>query len=157
MTFEKINVKLNLRFACEDTRFAQTKSARNEVTWYRTICTGEDMRLIIAGSRHLSLDVEGIQAFINYLGIENITEVVCGKAKGIDTSGELWAKANGIPVQPFPAEWDQYGKAAGHIRNKAMAEYGDELLIIWNQKSRGSANMIQNMDKLGKPVHEGTF
>lgn len=116
------------------------------------------MKLIIAGSRHLTLDVEGIQAFINYLGIENITEVVCGMARGIDTSGRLWAEANGIPVKPFPAEWDKYGnKAAGPIRNKQMADYGDELLLIWNQKSSGSANMKMNMEKLGKPVHEGTF
>jgi len=116
------------------------------------------MKLIIAGSRHLTdIDSEGIQAFINFLGIENITEVVCGCARGIDTAGELWAKENNIPVKPFPAEWDLYGKAAGHIRNKQMAEYGDELLIIWNGKSKGSFNMKQNMEKLDKPVHEGTF
>lgn len=42
------------------------------------------MKLIIAGSRHLTLDAEGVQAFINFLGIENISEVVSGKAKGID-------------------------------------------------------------------------
>jgi hypothetical protein len=115
------------------------------------------MKLIIAGSRHLTLDVDGIQAFINFLGIENITEVVCGMAHGIDTSGRLWAEANGIPVTPFPAEWSEYGKAAGYIRNKAMGEYGDELLLIWNQESKGSYNMKEIMEKAGKPVHEGTF
>jgi len=115
------------------------------------------MRLIIAGSRHLTLDVEGIQAFINYLGITDITEVVCGMAPGIDAAGKLWAESNNIPVEPFPAEWETYGKAAGHIRNKQMADYGDELLVIWNGKSPGSRNMKTTMEKLGKKVHEGTF
>ena len=116
------------------------------------------MKLIIAGSRHLTdIDSEGIQAFITFLGIKNITEVVCGMAPGIDSAGKQWAEDNGIHVEPFPAEWDTYGKAAGPIRNKQMAEYADELLIIWNGKSPGSANMKATMEKLGKPVHEGTF
>ena len=116
------------------------------------------MKLIIAGSRHLTdIDSEGIQDFINFLGIENITEVVCGGAKGIDAAGKLWAEENGIHVEPFPAEWEQYGKAAGHIRNKQMADYADELLVIWNGKSAGSANMKSTMEKINKPVHVGTF
>jgi hypothetical protein len=35
-----------------------------------------------------------------------------------------------------------------------MAEYADALLLIWNGESRGSANMKENMVKLGKPVYE---
>jgi len=54
----------------------------------------------------------------------------------------------------FPADWDTHGRAAGPIRNKQMAEYGDALLLIWDGESRGSANMKSNMKKLGKPVYE---
>ena len=49
------------------------------------------------------------------------------------------------------------GKAAGHVRNKKMAEYGDALLLIWDGKSKGSANMKKEMQKLNKPIYEVTL
>lgn len=54
----------------------------------------------------------------------------------------------------FKADWNTYGKTAGPKRNAQMAEYGDALLVIWDGKSRGSANMKSEMLKLGKPVYE---
>ena len=82
------------------------------------------------------------------------TTIVCGMAKGIDSSGRAWAKFMLLPWQEFPANWSMYGKGAGHIRNKAMADYADALLLIWDGTSKGSANMKKTMEKLGKPVYE---
>lgn len=116
------------------------------------------MKLIIAGGRNVTdLDSESIQAFINYLEIEGITEIVSGTAKGVDRAGEEYAKDKNIPLKQFPANWAYYGKAAGHIRNKEMADYADALLIIWDGKSRGSKNMKETMIKLGKPFYEIIF
>ena len=98
---------------------------------------------------------EDIQACVEHYNLE-VTEVVSGTARGVDTCGERWAIENNIPIAPFPADWDQYKKAAGHIRNKQMAEYADALLIIWNGESRGSKNMKETMIKLGKPYYEVT-
>jgi hypothetical protein len=42
----------------------------------------------------------------------------------------------------FPAKWDKYGKAAGPLRNREMAAYADALILVWDGKSRGSANML---------------
>lgn len=110
------------------------------------------MKVIIAGSR----DIEDInivpKAMDRFYGV-NITEVVSGKASGIDTLGEIWAEANDIPVKSFPANWKKYGKAAGPLRNKEMAEYADAAVVIHNG-SKGSLNMISEMKKLGKPVYE---
>lgn len=113
------------------------------------------MKLIIAGGRNVpDIDSESIQAFINYHGITGITEIVSGTAKGVDRAGEDYANENGIPLKQFPANWAYYGRAAGHIRNKEMAEYADALLVIWDGKSSGSGNMKDNMIKLGKPYWE---
>ena len=54
----------------------------------------------------------------------------------------------------FDADWETHGKAAGPIRNAQMAKYADALLLIWDWKSKGSANMKQEMFKLNKPVYE---
>lgn len=112
------------------------------------------MRLIIAGSRTIHLSEDQICAMLNAANIEEVTEVVCGMAFGIDTSGKEWADNYSIPVAPFPANWDKYGKAAGHIRNAEMAQHADALLLIWDGESKGSSNMKYKMIQLGKPVYE---
>lgn len=112
-------------------------------------------KLIIAGSRHVSISPEDITGYLHDHGIvETIQEVVCGCANGADSAGELWAKHNGIPVKHFAADWSAHGKAAGPIRNKQMAEYGDELLLIWDGQSPGSKSMKRIMESAGKPVYE---
>lgn len=63
-------------------------------------------------------------------------------------------EVSNLKLTKFPADWEKFGKVAGHIRNKQMAEEGDALLLIWDGESKGSANMKDNMIKLGKPVYE---
>lgn len=117
------------------------------------------MKLIIAGSRTLDVSKFFIRDVMKNLGFDvqkpdQPTEVVSGTANGIDKAGERFAKDYHIPVKQFPANWDKFGKGAGHIRNKQMADYADALLLIWNGSSSGSAGMKQQMEKLGKPVYE---
>lgn len=69
-------------------------------------------------------------------------EVVSGTARGADSYGEEWAKANNIPIKRFPADWDGLGRGAGHIRNAQMADYADALLLVWQGTSPGSKNML---------------
>lgn len=45
-----------------------------------------------------------------------ITTVISGKARGVDTLGERWAAANKISVERFPADWS-LGRGAGFRRN----------------------------------------
>jgi hypothetical protein len=82
----------------------------------------------------------------------NITEVVCGLAKGADIFGKKWAICDAkIPVKDFPADWSTHGKAAGPIRNGEMADYADGLIIFIWDGSRGSANMLEQMKQRNKP------
>lgn len=125
------------------------------------------MKLIIAGSRTITLSPEAIIDFLRIYKIKPL-EIVSGEAKGIDESGKNFyyseKKAsfgcNGLNhervsfLKGFPADWNTHGKAAGPIRNRQMAEYADALLLIWDGKSRGSANMKKEMEKLGKPIYE---
>jgi hypothetical protein len=104
------------------------------------------MRVIIAGGRDIA-DARLVLKGIKESGF-NITEVVSGGAKGIDLIGEKWAKFFKVPVKVFPANWDKNGKAAGHIRNREMAQYADALIAVWDGKSKGTKNMIENMKKL---------
>lgn len=109
------------------------------------------MRVIVAGSRTIN-DIAEIEKAIAAAGFE-ITSVISGCARGADISGEIWASRNLIPCERFPADWDAWGKAAGHIRNQKMADYGHALIAVWDGKSRGTANMIAQMKRRGKPVY----
>ena len=40
--------------------------------------------------------------------------------------------SKGMKHVRFDTDWNKHGRAAGPIRNKQMAEYGDALLIIWD-------------------------
>jgi hypothetical protein len=109
------------------------------------------MKVIIAGSRNVndySLIIEAVERS-GY----NITEVVSGCAIGIDRLGERWATANNIPIKEMPADWNRNGKAAGPLRNKAMAEYADAAIVVWDGKSPGSRNMVENMIRRKKPYY----
>lgn len=81
-----------------------------------------------------------------------ITKVVSGRAAGVDTLGEEWAKKNNLVVIPFPADWDQYGKRAGPIRNGDMALCADMLVAFPARGSAGTQDMIRQMMALRKSV-----
>lgn len=109
------------------------------------------MKVIIAGSRSVT-DIWHVYRAITYSGLE-ITEVVSGCARGVDKLGEEWALMQPIPIKRFPADWDFYGKSAGHKRNKQMAEYADALIAIWNGSSPGTKDMIEQATKRGLKVY----
>ena len=69
---------------------------------------------------------------ISYTANDIATGIVSGGARGVDKLGEQIADEQHIPVTKFLADWDNYGKGAGFIRNEEMAKYADELLAVWN-------------------------
>lgn len=112
------------------------------------------MKLIIAGSRHLDIPTSDIDRYVREAAFEDpVTEVVCGMARGVDYTGYLWARFNGIPIAEFEANWEGERLAAGPIRNRRMAQYADCALVILEGVSKGSRNMIKEMAKLKKRVH----
>lgn len=109
------------------------------------------MKTIIAGSRDIRFPIVVKQAIITS-GFD-ITEVVCGGAKGVDGLGESWALQNGIPVKHFPADWSQHGKSAGYKRNVLMGDYADALIAVWDGASKGTNHMINIATKKGLKVY----
>ena len=104
------------------------------------------MRTIIAGSR--GLGYEEVEQAMEICGWKP-TVVISGAAVGVDQAGERWARSQSIPVECYPANWNQYGKRAGYVRNKEMAEKAEALVAIWDGQSRGSRHMIDTATKRG--------
>lgn len=82
-----------------------------------------------------------------------------GKATGADRLGERYAGDRNYDIQEFPADWDTYGKSAGHRRNREMTDGNDEysdkanaLIAFWDGKSTGTKGMIDYAKKQGLQV-----
>jgi hypothetical protein len=82
-----------------------------------------------------------------------IVQVVEGGAKGADTLCRKEAERRGIPVETIPADWKQYGKRAGMLRNQAMVDYAKEQdgrivgLAFLAPQSKGTVDMVSRMLK----------
>lgn len=111
----------------------------------------ECQKVVIAGSRDF-YDYDILEKIIYKTGF-NIKTVISGKAKGADTLGEIYAKKHNLNIEEYPADWDQYGKSAGYIRNSQMGDNGDAAIVICVNNSKGSLNMIEIMRKLNKPCY----
>jgi len=125
------------------------------------------MKTIIAGSRIIPVETDNQEEFdrlqkelfskelldaLDDIDFE-ISEVVCGMAKGADLTGKAWAEENNIIVKEFPAKWKQFGKSAGPQRNIEMARYAESLIALWDGASTGTRHMIRVARMQGLKVH----
>lgn len=116
------------------------------------------MRTIIAGGRETHL-IPRDKFRLNRLRLElPITEVISGLARGVDTDGFVWACAAGLPITKFPANWREFGNAAGPIRNNEMARYaaldpqGGALVVF--PGGAGTTNMVEAAKEHGLKVFD---
>ena len=110
------------------------------------------MHLAIIGSRDLPGSPETVATAIAHHNLAP-TAVLCGEARGPDTWGRLWAEQQGIPVISYPADWERYGRSAGMIRNREMINAADEVLALWDGKSKGAGQAIALAKRRGIPVY----
>ena len=120
-------------------------------------------RIIVAGGRDFTdyaLLSETLDVILKRYTLSEVS-IVSGCCRGADALGERYAKEHGIPVVRFPADWLEYGKAAGPIRNRKMAEYASEgegvLVAFWDGRSRGTASMIRLAEKAGLQIKTITY
>lgn len=111
------------------------------------------MKVIIAGSRTLcgvNLVRGAVQCALQF-GIE-VSRIIHGGAKGIDTSAAEWASEEMIPRLVYLPDWNKEPKAAAFIRNEAMGREADALIAIWDGWSGGTKHMISVMERFAKPL-----
>jgi SLOG family YspA-like protein len=109
------------------------------------------MNLVIFGSRSVAPTVADVQhAIVTKLDYARISLVISGTAPGGDLAGEAWAAHHGVPVRRMPANWSEFGKVAGKMRNGEMAAIADAGLGFWDGMSNGTADMAARLLARGK-------
>src|SRR5271167_3043200 len=124
-------------------------------------------KLIFCGSRDWTDD--GLIVSVMSAIKENIGEfvVIEGENGEKDRNGRVVRGADlmsrsiaeeivGLQVEPYPANWTKFGRAAGPIRNTQMRMEGkaDGVVAFHNdlQHSKGTKNMVEQALKAGLPV-----
>lgn len=102
-------------------------------------------KVIIAGGRDFT-DLKRMTYYMDKMLFSKAQTheilIVSGKARGADNTGELYAHSRGYEIEPYPANWDKFGKSAGYKRNEEMAKVADALVAFWDGKSKGTKHMI---------------
>ena len=88
-----------------------------------------------------------------------ISCVIHGAATGADHEGMIWAQMMAeirpaIRHAPFAADWRQFGKAAGPIRNARMLAEGKPDIVLAFPGGRGTRDMTERARAAGVEVIE---
>ena len=94
------------------------------------------MKVAVIGSRNLT-----VTNLENYLP-ENVTEIISGGARGIDSCARAYALAHGIPLREFLPNYEEFGRSAPLKRNLEIIDHADCVLAFWDGKSRGTKYVI---------------
>lgn len=97
-----------------------------------------------------------------------VSVLIEGEARGADLRAKAWAKKRGVPVEPYPAPWDdiahpdarimtrrdgkEYDANAGPRRNQQMIDEGKPDCGIALPGGSGTADMRDRCELAGVPV-----
>lgn len=108
--------------------------------------------VVCSGSRTW-VDREYIQQRIQALPAA--AKVLVGDARGADGAVRQACSTSGIPCERFDADWDQYGRRAGILRNLQMLEHDpapELVLCFWIGASKGTRHVVTTAMKMGLPL-----
>lgn len=121
-----------------------TPDAPDKFCWVLPRC---DTVLAIVGSRGFS-NLELVVEFVSKL--KPTTMVISGGARGVDVTAEDAAKARGLVVTSYPAQWEIHGRKAGIMRNAKLVQEATYVVAFWDERSRGTHDTIRRARSAGK-------
>ncbi len=111
------------------------------------------IRLLVCGGRDFDDSRFVFEVLDRAASRRPIDVLIQGGAKGADRIAAQWAHARCVPYLTVPADWDQYGKAAGHIRNAKMLDMQPDSVVAF-PGGRGTADMVRRAREAGLVVWE---
>ena len=105
------------------------------------------MKIAIIGSRSFSdyQELENkVQKFLAEWNCElnSSVEIVSGGAVGADSLGEVFAQNHHLEMISILPDWKKFGRGAGIVRNREIAETADAVIAFWDGASKGTKSTI---------------
>jgi len=110
------------------------------------------MRILVTGGRDFHYKDVVYGALNKVHRKRGISLIIQGGASGADHLASDWAKDNAIDTAQYNADWCQYGKAAGPIRNQRMIDEGKPNAAVAFPGGSGTADMVRRLNEAGVPV-----
>lgn len=120
------------------------------------------MRILVTGSRDWDdqvVIVEALwQAAMGASAKGEVPTLVHGACPtGADHIADMVWSTNQWPVERHPADWEQFGKRAGFLRNKEMVDLGaDVCLAFIKNDSKGASMTARLAEEAGIPTKRFT-
>lgn len=127
------------------------------------------MRVLVCGSRDYG-DAEQMYRILDGLLLEARVRqavelrhdrpamtIVHGAARGADSLAARWAnQVDDVWEEAYPADWDEYGKRAGYIRNQQMIETFPDLVIAFfaGERTKGTQHTCDLARRFGLELWE---
>ena len=112
------------------------------------------MKILVTGGRDFSNYAKLSEVLDEVDGQAAITCVVHGGARGADYLAGHWARKWEREEREHPADWEQHGRSAGHIRNSKMLNAEKPDMVIAFPGGRGTANMVKLAKEKNYRVYE---
>lgn len=110
------------------------------------------MKVLICGGRDF-VDAGFIHAELDRLHAQyRFDTVIEGDARGVDQIAGEWARARGIDLIKFQADWKNEDRHAALIRNERMLVEGRPDLVIAFPGGSGTSHTCWHAEKLRIPV-----
>lgn len=118
------------------------------------VCGGRDLDSALVWNWMEAHATELCADALNRAQHVQITHLIQGGAPGADQGAACWAEASEIPVRTFAADWKQYGRAAGPLRNAQMLAEGAPDVVVAFPGGAGTKDMVRKARAAGLPVVE---
>lgn len=106
------------------------------------------IRLIIAGPRSCTKNKAVIAEIAHYITeLGGVDEIITGGSTGVDMMAKQYAREHSITYREFIPNWQNDLNAASLVRDSRMAEYGTHLLVISNNETKESVNLVKEAEK----------
>lgn len=117
------------------------------------------MRLAVTGDRNWDeLDIQSIMVIRSAIQKLQPSFLILGDSKGVDTIALQVARKLKIKHHVHIANWKEFGRAAGPIRNRAMLDDGVTHVIYFHHnlsESKGTKNCVEQARKRGLIIIDG--
>lgn len=111
----------------------------------------EAYKILVSGCRWFN-DYEFFSSVMDYHlnNFDKDVRLIFGEAKGTDTMAKRYAVKHELKWKQYTAAWEDFGKAAGPIRNQFMVSTVPDLCIFfWDGKTPGTGDCLKRAKEAG--------
>lgn len=109
------------------------------------------MKLAIVGTRNPGVSYQEWESIlISKINASEISLVISGGSKGIDTYAKLFAGRHHIPLMEYLPEYSKYGRKATLRRNTQIVREASTVIAFPSPDSKGTFHSIRETKRLSK-------